>query len=68
MRHYFIFRYRWQPHHDSQWPYYSFLARLDKDANQLIVPYMEEKEDGTVEDPFRLRNLITITELTQIGA
>lgn len=68
MRHYFIFRYRWVPQHTTQWPYYSFLARLDKGMNRLIVPYMEEKEDGTIEDPFSLRRLIVITELTQIGA
>ena len=69
MRHYFIFRYRWSPMEDSQWPFFSFLARRDKDTNTLMVPYMEENDDGSLKaDPFGMKRIVIINELTQIGS
>lgn len=66
-KHYYIIRYRWSPKNKSQWPYFSFLARLHKPSNTLIVPFIEIK-DGKIHDPFNIRRLVAITELTQIGA
>lgn len=68
MKHYFLFRYRWAPTDDSQWPFYSFLARRDMRSGTLLVPYIEENEDGAVTDPLGIRRIITVTELTQIGS
>lgn len=68
MKHFFLFRYKWAPKDDSQWPFYSFLARLDKTNNLLVVPYMIENDDGSIEDPHNLRRFVAITELTQIGS
>lgn len=69
MKHFFIFRYAWNADvKKDEWPFYSFLAKLDKETNTLMVPMMEEKEDGTVDDPMNIRRLVALTELTQIGA
>ena len=69
MRHFFIFRHRWAPMEDSQWPFFSFLARRDKDSNALVVPYMEENDDGSLKaDPFGIKRVVVINELTQIGS
>ena len=71
MKHYYLFRYRWAPTDASQWPFFSFLARRDTKPGKkgmLMVPYIEETEDGTVSDPLGIRRIITITELTQIGS
>ena len=69
MKHFFIFRYAWNVDvKKNEWPFYSFLAKLNKETNTLMVPMMEEKEDGTVDDPMNIRRLVALTELTQIGA
>ena len=71
MKHFFIFRYLWNKDkvgRDDEWPFYSYMAKLNKDTNTLMVPMMEEKDDGSVDDPMNLRRLVALTELTQIGA
>ena len=68
MRHFFIFRYRWAPSNDKEWPFFGYLARRNKETNVLEVPYLIEEKNGEINDPMNMRRYVAITELTQIGS
>ena len=68
MKHFFVFRHKWIPQDSSQWTYYSFVGCLKGNDTRVEVPYIEQKEDGTMEDPYDVRQLITIYELANIGS